>query len=309
MTFDPRPLPLALLATLLACGDGDSPPPAPLASGTSGAVTSVTTPMGGGTDPMDGSDTAGSGDDSDSGGPGDTGITEPPTEPASLPDLGSIVFLGDSISAGGGDPPYYHDLLRADLETFYGGALDVYNQAFVGASTASLADQITELPATMIGPVAVVVTVGGQDLQNALSAITTGDDLQQRIAMRNNLEAALDDLLTPDRFGAGVEVTIFETNLFDASDGVGDFGINGCSFGQGLPVLASAGYFGDWNLVISDSVGERAQYLLDLHGLFAGHGYASDDEWTAADCIHPNDLGHDELRRLAFEWITGEVLP
>lgn len=308
--------PLAALCTLatlaLGCGDGDSPPPAPLASGTSTAVTSVTSPMGGMTEGMDGSGTAGTAGDSGSGGAEDTGTTEPPTQPAALPELGSLVVLGDAISANGGDPPFYYSSLLTDLDAYYAGGagtLEYYNQAGAGATTADLPDQISALPAMMTGPVAVVITVGTQDLEAALSAITTGNDVQQRIAMRENLEAALDDLLTADRFGAGVEVTVFETNIFDASDGVGDFASNGCSFAQGVPPIASANYFADWNLVISDSVGERGQYLLDVHTLFAGHGYAAKEPWTAPDCINPNDLGHDQLRRLAYEWITGEVLP
>ena len=310
MRLDLRLAPVLLATMLLGCGDGDSPPPAPLASGTSGAVTSLTSPMGGMTEGMDGSGSADSG--SDSGGVGDTGVTDPPTDPAALPTLGSVVFLGDSTSSMGGDPPFYYDLLLADLDAYYGGGavtLDYFNLAAEGASTASLSDQIAALPAEMTGPVAVVITVGFQDLQDALSAITTGNDVQQRIAMRTNLEGALDELLTPDRFGAGVEVTIFETNLFDPSEGEGDFTNYGCAFAQGLPPIASANYFADWNLVISDSVGERGQYLIDMATLFTGHGYASAEPWTAADCIHPNDLGHDALRRSAYEWITGEVLP
>jgi hypothetical protein len=297
---------LGLLAPLAACGD-DQPPPAPLGGGTSG-MSSVTTPMGGVTEgDATADDTATSGASS-SGGAEDTGTTPPPDTPAALPQLGSLVVLGDSISAGGGDPPYYYDLLQVDLEVRY-GPFQYQNEAVPGVGSSGLVAQIDTLPATLPGPVAVVISVGGKDLQDALSAITTGTDLQQRIELRENFETALDSLLLPDRFGAGVEVFVFGMDLIDASDGAGDFGNNGCAFGQGLPVIPSASYFSAWNLVLSDSLGERGQYLLGSHDAFDGHGYASVEPWNAQDCVHPNALGHDQLRRLTYEWITGDLLP
>ncbi len=36
-------------------------------------------------------------------------------------------------------------------------------------------------------------------------------------------------LLEPDRFGSGVSVRVFETNIYDASDGQGNFGANACA--------------------------------------------------------------------------------
>jgi hypothetical protein len=57
--------------------------------------------------------------------------------------------------------------------------------------------------------------------------------------------------------------------------------------------------------------------VLDLRGHFLGHGfyseasgsaaYDADDptQWFDRDCIHPNDRGHHELRRLVHAAITG----
>jgi len=63
---------------------------------------------------------------------------------------------------------------------------------------------------------------------------------------------------------------------------------------------------------------ERGFAVLDLRGHFLGHGYHAEDPtvpsydpedptlWFAPDCIHPNDRGHHEVRRLFHAAITGE---
>jgi lysophospholipase L1-like esterase len=47
---------------------------------------------------------------------------------------------------------------------------------------------------------------------------------------------------------------------------------------------------------------------LDIHSLFSGHGFNSSANWYFSDCIHPNETGHNELRREAWRLITGEVI-
>ena len=61
--------------------------------------------------------------------------------------------------------------------------------------------------------------------------------------------------------------------------------------------------------------------VMDLRGHFRGHGvYAEDAEnlahdeddptrWFIDDCIHPNDRGHHEIRRLFYSAIEGTPLP
>src|SRR5438552_1099667 len=77
-----------------------------------------------------------------------------------LATLGTLVVLGDSISDGGGQPPFYYELLKTDLITKY-GQIAYHNNAQSGSKTDALVGQIKGLPGTLPGPVAVVITSGG----------------------------------------------------------------------------------------------------------------------------------------------------
>jgi lysophospholipase L1-like esterase len=225
-----------------------------------------------------------------------------------LAKLGSLVILGDSIGDGGGQGPFYYDLLRADLQALYGN-ISYQRKANGGSKTSDLKNQIGDLPKSLPGPVAVCVTSGGNDMKDVIAQIIIGQDAVFRAQMGANISQALDMLLAPGRFGAGVQVRVFEGNIYDASDGKGDFGSNNCAFGKGLPAIPSDGYFASWNGEIATRVSQHAQVLADMHAHFKGHGYHGSPSWYASDCTHPNKLGHDQLRRLFYLKITGKALP
>ena len=248
---------------------------------------------------------------------GDASTTSPGTSdggddtttggPDGLPSLGSLVVLGDSISDGGGQPPYYYALLRDDLDAYYGG-IEYVNNAESGSETGDLLGQVNGLPNSLPGPVAVVITSGGNDMKSAIQQIVIGADGPARTAMQGHVAAALDALLAPNRFGAGVEVFVFEGNIYDASDGAGDFGAHDCAFGGGLPAIPTDPIFDNWNGAIAETVTSKGQTNVDMHAWFYGHGYASSPNWYAGDCTHPSTVGHEELQKL-FHWhITGEML-
>lgn len=286
-------------------GDADADGPATSAAGDDAAST------GGGDDAATASeDPSATGDDGPndpSTGGNDDGSTGEPA-PVGLDHVGTLVILGDSIGDGGGQAPYYYDLLRDDLAAFY-GPIEYINRADSGSQTGALVGQVGELPGALPGPVAVVITSGGNDMKDDLLAVLTGFDGPLIAQMGANIDGALGQLLAPGRFGAGVEVHVFEGNVYDASDGVGDFGANDCSFASGLPAIPTDPIFGRWNDGIRDVVLARGQVAVDMHGYFYGHGYASSPNWYASDCTHPSTVGHDQLRRLLYEQITGEPLP
>lgn len=227
-----------------------------------------------------------------------------------MPSLKSLVILGDSISDGGGQAPFYYDLLKADLTTKYGGPLSYHKTAQSGSKTGALLSQIDALPNTLPSPVAVCITSGGNDMKAVFAQIITGTDQAARATMGNNIQKALDELLKPGKFGAGVEVRVFEGNIYDASDGAGDFSVQGCPWApKGIPAMASDPFFTNWNEVIATRVTQHGQTLADMHAHFYGHGYNHPPSWYANDCTHPNATGHDQLRRLFYEKITGEALP
>jgi lysophospholipase L1-like esterase len=292
----------AVVTTTTAAGDdsGDAD------GGSSGAGSSGAGP-GSGSTAEGGSaaegDSSGSAHGSD-GGEGSSGGSAP----VALASLGSLVVLGDSISDGGGGSPFYYQLLRDDLEGFY-GPLTYVNHADSGSETDALLGQVNDLPGTLPGPVAVVITSGGNDMKSNIVAVIAGLDGPARAAMQANIAAAHQALLAPGRFGPGVEVHVFEGNVYDASDGVGDFGANDCAFGDGFPTIATDPFFQAWNDAIAETVTASGQVAVDMHGWFYGHGYHNPPNWYASDCTHPSSLGHDQLRRLFYEQITGESLP
>ena len=113
-------------------------------------------------------------------------------------------------------------------------------------------------------------------------------------------------------FGAGVEVHVFEADIYDPSDGKGDFSKHGCPAPLSLlPVTPTDGFFTNWNAVVDDEVPMHGVSLVSpLHSTFYGHGVGNAaDRWYANDCIHPNKKGHNELRRMFWTGITGEAAP
>jgi lysophospholipase L1-like esterase len=276
-----------------AGGEADDGPTVTSGAGASGSggATGATQAATSGTDAA----TTGAGG---SGGGGSVGLTE----------LGTLVVLGDSIGDGGGQSPFYYNLLRDRLTAKY-GPIEYHREAQSGSKTGALVGQINDLPSQLPGPVAVAITSGGNDMKDALQLIITGNDLAARNQMGQNIDNALFNLLQPDRFGSGVTVHVFEANIYDASDGEGDFGSHDCAFGGGLPAIPTGTFFANWNGVIAEKVAARGQTLMDIHARFFGHGFDGNPSWYASDCTHPNALGHDQLADYFYEAITGEPSP
>ena len=228
--------------------------------------------------------------------------------PQGLSTLGSLVVLGDSMSDGGGQPPFYYNLLRADLDKLY-GTVQYANAAQSGSQTGALAGQIDGLPKSLKGPVAVCITSGGNDMKAALPLVFTGTDAAVRAQMGTNIATALSKLLASGRFGASVDVHVFEANIYDASDGKGDFGSHNCAFGKGVPTTPTDAFFKSWNGEIATQVSAKSQVVNDIHAHFVGHGYSGSPSWYWTDCTHPNALGHDQLRRRFYTLISGKLLP
>ncbi len=230
--------------------------------------------------------------------------------------FGSVVILGDSISDGGGQSPFFYDLLVSnddaahpdlagkDLSTLFPG-IQVVREAVAGAVSGGLASQIQKLPDTLPGPVLVTITIGGNDMQANALDIIQGNDAEARAGYADKVEAALADLTAPDRFGPGVEVVVLQASIYDPTSGAGDFAEQGCPGILGLfPVTPSDEFFNGWNAAAEERFASfPSAYLLDAHGAFYPHPLGAPDTWYAGDCIHPNAVGHDGMRRVFWEKI------
>ena len=241
-----------------------------------------------------------------------------------VPAYKSYVILGDSISDQGGVGPFFYDLLALnddaaypqwqgkDLKSKFGQDLTVVSTSKGGAVSSNLPGQVAKLPASLPGPVAVTITIGGNDMQVHIANILQGKDQPDRDAMRANLKAALTELTMPDRFGKGVEVHVFQADIYDPTGGKGDFSKQGCpaplSF---LPVTPTDTFFMNWNAVVKDEVPMHGVSLVEpLHDNFYPHSLSNDaDGWFHTDCIHPNKAGHNQIRAMFWTAITGEAAP
>lgn len=281
--------------------------------------------------------TGGSGDAADPSDPGTQGTSVDPDVNSYLPpsfppqDAARIVFFGDSITEGVGvtDPnDRYVALLQHNAdETWPGWAgddlaarfpgLDVIDVSLGGATTGSvLASQLGQIDAALAdhgpagGPTLIVGTIGGNDL---LDVLLSGDIEAGTDAVIANLEQITLFLLDAARFPDGVYLAI--TDVYDPTDGAAQ--VDDCFYGIDLsPVMPE---FERLEAEARDLAARDGWALVDMRGHFIGHGfhYADPGAWTdeadptlwfAPDCIHPNQRGHHEIRRLFLAALDGEPL-
>ena len=250
----------------------------------------------------------------------------------------TLVVLGDSISdvgagSGADEEPFYRTLLVKNDDTTYpdykgfdlstcmgidpttgvvknskGGAVATVPSSNTPTDKSILLNQATSLPTTLTGPVLVVGTIGGNDVQKGLVTVLTGTPAQvqtQIDAFAAGFGQAMAELTKPDRFGAGVAVTVLMTNIYDPSGGTGHFyyepkmGTCPGALGFWPDKKETATALAPWNAAMA---AEAAKYpgvkLVELAAPFVAHAVATPDptNWFHSDCIHPNSLGQNAVR-------------
>ena len=243
-----------------------------------------------------------SGSTSSSSSSGSGSTSGDPGKPAAGP-FKTYVILGDSISDRGGSGPFFYDLVGDDLKK-KDSAIAVVKKSRGGAVSRQLPGQVTSLPATLAGPVAVSVTIGGNDMQGAAIAILQGNDAADRKTFQESLAKAYDELMKPGRFGEGVAVTIFHATIYDPTDGQGNFGEAGCpGYLAAIPKQPTKRFWDNWNNAAKEVTDKYGASLVtvDIRSKFEGHGVGhlkDGSSWFAPDCIHPNTTGHEELHKM-----------
>jgi len=282
----------------------------------------------------------GQGDDDDDTGPTvtpdpDTNSYVPDGYRASAPER--VIFLGDSITAGVGasagsltypsllvnnDEDVWGDYADTDLRGLFGD-MEVVDVSVGGATTDSvLSEQLPDLSsalgASVSGESLVVITVGGNDMQaNMLQILTGGDGVAAQVidGVVDNMNEFIDYFDDANRFPDGVFVYL--SNVYEPTDSFGQ--VDQCLFGFDIgPIMHN---FDQANDAIRGVAEDRGIGMVDLRGHFMGHGWYNEDtelpwhhpedptRWFDDDCIHPNDRGHHELRRLFHAAIDGVPLP
>lgn len=244
-----------------------------------------------------------------------------------------VVFLGDSITAGYGvtsaklayprllknnDDDTWSAFADVDFPGLYGSDPEIIDVSVPGATTGSMVGQqlpnVTEAVGDSVsGPTAVVVTIVGNDVQSIMLTPDKVDD--EIVSITENLSEFYDYFEDTARFPDGVK--IYLANVYEPSDGVGqaDECFYGLNLAKALPALEAV------NAATLAQAQDRGVAWLDMHGHFLGHGYNGDDDgnayyqaddpslWFADDCIHPNDRGHHEIRRLFWYAMAGQPFP
>jgi len=261
------------------------------------------------------------------GGGGDdgTGGNAGPLLPATA-QVGTYIALGDSISDRGGASPYFYELLNTDLGSKFpamtyvhaaqqNAITDVYSDK-QPADAPTLESQIAALGHDYPGDVVVTISIGGNDLNaHSLQAISN-TDTALRAEFDAHLAAELAELTAPGRLGTG-HVYVVVANIYDFTDGMGNFAAVGCGPGVNISATAVQTGFGHWNDVLKSNVAKiSGASLYDMYADFHGHGYNNPDKtqlWFDAStdptvCLLPNAAGHDAIRRSIYRILTGDTL-
>jgi hypothetical protein len=226
------------------------------------------------------------------------------TGPLAMPGVGTLVVAGDSISSTTAATSY-PALLRDALRARY-GTVAYAHVAVAGAVSTDVPGQIANLTEPLPGPVVVALTIGGNDWKNYFADALAGKDVPPVETIFENMDATLAYILEPGRFGPGVEAHVVQANVYDPADGLGNYAEFGCGY-SGLPDgINFDAVFAFLNDNVYAVVTGRDQTVLDLWGLFRHRGYNYDPTWFK-DCLHPNTVGHEHLRRRFYCLITGEA--
>ena len=239
--------------------------------------------------------------------------------------VGTYIALGDSISDRGGAAPYFYDLLKDDLTAKFPGLVyvhgaqqnaitDVYSDN-LPAGAPTLKEQIAALGHDYAGDVVISVSIGGNDLNAHSFQAISNTDASLRAEFDAHLAAELGELTTAGRLGTG-KVYIVLANIYDFTDGMGDFATIGCGPGVNISSTAVQTGFGNWNTVLATNITKVGGALYDMYSDFHGHGYNNPDKtqlWYDAStdqmvCLLPNANGHDAIRRSMYKILTGETL-
>ena len=239
----------------------------------------------------------------------------------------TVIFLGDSITAGAGSPGDDEDYVRLlvnntntwpdwngkDLSTRFPG-IEVMDFSQGGSWTGTvLNEQIALLEEQVTfpveGEVLVVITVGGNDLQSVLLNPSIVEERLEKTV--GNWQKIAEYFLDEHRFPDGS--TVLMANVYEPTDTVGQAG--NCFYGFNISTLLPSLH--EANMRFRALAEELSFSVLDMRGIFLGHGFNHNDPntpyydesdpslWLANDCIHPNPRGHHEIRAMFWQAIDG----
>ncbi|HUU01124.1 MAG TPA: SGNH/GDSL hydrolase family protein [Myxococcota bacterium] len=270
--------------------------------------------------------------------PADAGADPGPAEfpIAELDDLKLYINIGDSLAAGydasgengsGGkgyarlmleNHPDYSSYTAHNLRFIYPDVqfLDVSHSG--DTSSDALAHlKSTSLP-DVSGDVLVSLTCGGNDFNDSIWTMISTNLTESAAALLQDNYREMAGLLRDkyEKPGLDYEVVFLVTNIHDPTAGTGaippEFTSGFCAkINDPQMALVRDQVVGNLNLFnqrIYEVIAELGGNLVDNHGVFFDHGMnaAGSERWITDDCVHPNNEGHNQLRREEWYVLTGD---
>ena len=251
----------------------------------------------------------------------------PPSVPLTL-----LVILGDSIAHGLGVPEgrAFHSLLLDNDDRRYpefcgrdlrslSPAIRRLDLSRAGARGVDVVRQAKSVAGNPAGRTLVILSVGLNEFRTSIWSALDRDRVEARaLELIESLEAIRAHFDDTARFPGGAVLVLL--NLYDPTDGAG----------QPPPALdytyrvlctcyaafSLSGNLTLFNRHLARFAEQRALRLLDVHRLFLGHGYQHENPaspfyhhkdpslWFQMDCLHANERGNHEMRRLIWETIV-----
>ena len=245
------------------------------------------------------------------------------THQQEIKNVEQVVFLGDSITAGGHDDHWpqlmmsnddnlYPEDKGRDLKTLFGQSLIVKDCSEGGKRIEDLDRQFNNCITGPDGHVTLVLfTIGGNDLA-ALAGRTPLESLKyisDRLKMLHDFVAKAVD---PAVFPNGSFVAF--TNIYETTDGTGI--TTSCGSQAAKDVSALMPLFTNLNESYMQTAVDTKTDLVFMREYFCGHGEnradpagpcylgPNADLYFDTDCMHPNLLGHRVIARLFYDVVS-----
>jgi len=239
-------------------------------------------------------------------------------------EVGRVVFLGDSITAG--TPPtdedeFYTTLVVEGLQARFGD-VESANCSAWGARIDDLLVGGEQLASCFAEPTdrrtLVVFTVGGNDMVAWGEDLAGGQSLDEVEAAFEqgmvDLEATLTWLRANEATLAPAGLSIVFANVYEYTDSTNEVGV--CPLADFFDVPEDIEEFGEGYATIGLRYAEMAvrtrSDVVFLHEDFCGHGFFYDDPenpcyrgpeaemWFDGTCIHPTPEGHARIAEMVL---------
>ena len=268
--------------------------------------------------------------------PLDTWSAKPDVYVNPSPSLGKLtlmVNLGDSIAEGYGVKRGYgyaeliHRNADADYPTYKGKDLttrfpgiSVTDRSRGGSQSTNLPGQVSGVPANTTGDTLVLLSIGGNDVMYKITAMLDAKIMADLVTtITGNIKKVVDHFADKKRYPG--KTTFVMLNLYDFTDGMGTVPQDAptdkyCGAFKYLSDFAGpkvAQSFVTYNNAMAAFAQKQGILLVDIYSHFLGHGFhcknpaskyydaADPTLWYRPECIHPNTVGHNEIRKLVWK--------